>query len=237
MPATTTWGSIQLYWNDRQHHPIYASYQPLVVGVNPLCFIRTRGFTTRHPKPLLLPLGWKERACKPALSRWCLSLQDPSMILIVFKKVMIFKSLIWTSHGVSFLWASIWSSMGPCRGTSCLGISALVPWAPPPPPSLLTWMSSWLFSTHILLPLLSVFSVLLCINFFPFLNLLSQRCCCCWCRAQPWPVMGLSWSCLALAPFWWKGSFQQLSKEVTPLTSPLPRLCHAKLWIQKETQS
>ena len=60
--------------------------------------------------------------------------------------------------------------------TGCGGISALVPGAPPPPPSSLTLVSAELFLSHILTSLSSD-CCWCCTGFSPlFLNMFSQRC-------------------------------------------------------------
>jgi len=74
--------------------------------------------------------------------------------------------------------------------------SAPAPGAPPPPSSALTLVSAELFLSHRLTPL----SRLLCnCKFFPFLNMLSQRCYHRRWLARPWPAAGPSESQLALA--------------------------------------
>ena len=111
-------------------------------------------------------------------------------------------------YSLSCRWISAppWVSMG-CRGTACLtmvfitgcrGISALVPGAPPsPPPSSLTLVSAELFLSHCLLSL-SCCKMPLC-RFFFFLNYVFPEVLPPSLMAWPLPVVGPSWSRLALS--------------------------------------
>lgn len=58
------------------------------------------------------------------------------------------------------------------------------------------------------------------VGFFPFLNLLSQRCYCYPWWVQPWPVAGPSWSHLELAPL-------DTGEASSSLSSLPPKLCPA----------
>uniref|UniRef100_A0A8B9RQG0 Amidophosphoribosyltransferase n=1 Tax=Accipiter nisus TaxID=211598 RepID=A0A8B9RQG0_9AVES len=87
-----------------------------------------------------------------------------------------------SSPGCRWRSAPPWTSLG-CRGTACLtrvfttgcrGIFAPAPGASPPPPSALTLVSAGLFLLHVLTPL-SGCCFSLSHNFFPFLEMLSQR--------------------------------------------------------------
>jgi len=95
-------------------------------------------------------------------------------------------STLGSSMDCRWISAPPWTSMG-CRGTVCLnrtaclimvfttgcmGISALVPGAPPPPPSSLTLVSAKSFLSHILIPL---FRLLLHSSSFPLLKYVSTE--------------------------------------------------------------
>jgi len=109
--------------------------------------------------------------------------------------------------------------------TGCREISALVPGAPPPPPSALTLVSAELFLSHILTHLscwkLPRF-------FFPLLNYVIPK-------VLPPLLMGsaLPSDRSLLEPagtgsIGHRGSFQQLLTEATPVAPLLPKPCHAK---------
>ncbi|XP_049649850.1 uncharacterized protein LOC126035357 [Accipiter gentilis] len=133
-----------------------------------------------------------------------------------------------SSTGCRRISAPPWTSMD-CRGTACLtmvfttgcrGISALVPGAPPPPPSSLTWVSAGLFLSHILTPL---FRLLLRSRFFPLLKYVIPE-------ALPPSLIGSALasggSFLELAgtgSIGHVGSFWRLLTEATQLPKP----CHA----------
>lgn len=95
---------------------------------------------------------------------------------------------LWTPHGLQKH-----SCLSTGCPTGCRGVSALVPRAAPPSPSL-TPVSTGFFLSHILTLRLQS-ALVQCL--FHFLATLSQSHYHWW--AQPWPVVGSPWSQLALA--------------------------------------
>ncbi|KAM9591150.1 uncharacterized protein ACIBXB_006064 isoform 2-T2 [Morphnus guianensis] len=143
-----------------------------------------------------------------------------------------------SSTGCRWRSAPPWTSLD-CRGTACLtmvftmgcrGISALVPGAPPPPPSSLTLVSAGLFLLHVLTPLSGCRFCLSQLFFFLLEYVITE--------ALPLSLIG---SALAsgrsvsepagIGSVGHRGSFQQLLTEATPVTPPpppLPKPCHTK---------
>lgn len=100
-------------------------------------------------------------------------------------------------------------------------------WSIPPlhPPLLLHWLGCLQdCSSHMLSLLTSLAVICFCtITFFPFLNLSFQRHYHhCW-QAFPWPAVGPSWSCLALALLYMEEVSSSFSEKSPWLPHPIPK--------------
>lgn len=77
-------------WHDRKHHPVSAgsaSYQPLVVDINPLCLMGTRAFAHQTPKTSPPPsqLGGKSMQIPQQMRLWAVASPrwtQPCLILL-----------------------------------------------------------------------------------------------------------------------------------------------------------